>query len=254
MDENKIPASDIQPQSETGKKFENFWYYNKWKVIAAVFTLIVLIFCVVQCATKEKSDVGILYGGAMSASDTKVPDMKKAFTSIEPETFKKNGVVLTVTEIYSEEYIKESQKQQSSTGTLEPGETEYRTVNPSVNASNYENFSQLLQTGSYSVVIADKWIYDAMKGRVGLRGLDELLGEGSVPQDIRYDECGVIFKKTDFYLANQAAFSGVSDDAVICICIYSPFKGAVGCGGNNTDTEYERSIEMFRAILDFRIK
>ena len=93
-----------------------------------------------------------------------------------------------------------------------------------------------------------------MKGRVGLRGLDELLGEGSVPQDIRYDECGVIFKKTDFYLANQAAFSGVSDDAVICICIYSPFKGAVGCGGNNTDTEYERSIEMFRAILDFRIK
>ena len=59
MDENKIPASDIQPQSDTGKKFENFWYYNKWKVIAAVFILIVLVFCVVQCATKEKSDLGI---------------------------------------------------------------------------------------------------------------------------------------------------------------------------------------------------
>ena len=53
MDENKIPASDIQPQSETGKKFENFWYYNKWKVIAAVFTLIVLIFCVVQPSCLE---------------------------------------------------------------------------------------------------------------------------------------------------------------------------------------------------------
>ena len=254
MDENKIPASDIQPQSDTGKKFENFWYYNKWKVIAAVFLLIVLVFCVVQCATKEKSDLGILYGGAMSASDARMPDMKKAFTSVEPEAFRKNGVGFTVNEIYSEEYIKASQKQQSSTGTLEAGETEYRTVNPSVNSSNYESFSNLLQTGNYSIVIADKWIYDGMKGRVGLRGLDELFGEGSVPQEIRYDECGVLFKKTDFYLANQTAFAGISDDAVICICIYSPFKGIASCGGKDTDAEYEKSIEMFRAILDYRIK
>lgn len=254
MDENKIPASDIQPQSETGKKFENFWYYNKWKVIAAIFILIVLIFCIAQCATKEKSDLGILYGGAMSASDTRVPDMKKAFTSVEPESFKKNGVGLTVTEIYSEEYIKKSQKQQSSTDTLGPDETEYKTVNPSVNASNYESFSQLLQTGSFSVIIADRWIYDGLKGKVGLRGLDELLGEGSVPQEIRYDECGVMFKKTDFYLANQSVFSGISDDAVICICIYSPFKGIASCGGKETDAEYEKSVELFRAILDYRIK
>lgn len=255
MEDNKIPASEISPQSDTGKKFENFWYYNKWKVIFAVFILIVLAVCLFQCASREKSDVRILYGGALSSSDPQTLEMKKAFNSVMPEGLGKNGVGFTVLEVYSEEYIKNSQAQQSSSDTSASGDTVYATVNASTNSTNYDNFSQLIATGEYSILLIDRWIYDDICGKVGMRGLDEVFGEGVIPADARYDGCSVVFKETDFYLAHQSAFSSIPDDAVLCLCIYSPVKGVLSCNGTSaTDADYEKSVEMFRAILNYRIK
>ncbi len=237
MNENeKLPEGELAPRSEFGKKLDNFWYYNKWKVLAGLFVLFVLIVCIIQFATRESYDVSIIYGGALSASDTRTQDMRAALTAVEPGSVGSDGVGLTVMEVYSDEYVIDNQNK----------------VNVPTNNSNYESLCQLITAGEYSVLILDRWIYDEIKDRIGLRAVDEVCGAGVVSPEQKLDANAVIFKKTAFYGANAGAFSGVSDDAVICLCIYSPFKTFTGCGGqNNVDRDYQNSVEMYKAILTY---
>ncbi len=235
-DNEKLPEGELTPQSEFGKKLDNFWYYNKWKVIAGAFALAVLIICLVQCAMQEKTDVALLYGGALSASDSRTQDMRSALTDIEPESVGNGGVGLTVMEIYDEQYVQNNPEK----------------VNVPTNSSNYDNLCQLITTGEYSILILDRWIYDEIKGRVGFRAIDEICGEGVIKPEQRLDETAVYFKKTAFYGANAGAFAGVDDEAVICLCIYSPFNTFVGCSGQESvNQDYQNSIEMFKAILSY---
>lgn len=228
----KLPEGELTPRSEFGKKLDNFWYYNKWKVIGAIFVLAILAICLFQCMTRESYDLSILYGGAMSASDERTQDMRAALTDISEET-----VGLTVLEIYGEDYAKKNPD----------------SFNAIANNNNYTNLCHLITTGEYSVLILDRWIYEDIKGNVGFRSVDEVCGKGTVSDEQKYDATAVYFKKTAFYGSNAGAFSGISDDAVICICIYSPFKAAVGCGGvAETDPDYDKSVEIFRAILTYR--
>ncbi len=231
-EKEKLPEGELIPQTDFGKKLDNFWYYNKWKVIAGLFALFVLVVCLVQCFSRETYDVSLLYGGALSASDTRTQDMRDALTDIEPESLGNKGVGLTVLEVYGEQYVKDNPEK----------------VNVSANSSNYDSLCQLIMAGEYSVVILDRWIYDEIKGDVGFRAVDEICGEGVVDDEQKLDATAVYFKKTAFYGANAGAFSGVSDDAVICLCIYSPFKGLTG-GSDNVDRDYQNSVELFKAIL-----
>ncbi len=237
MNENeKLPEGELTLQSDFGKKLDNFWYYNKWKVIGGLFVLFVLIICLIQCATREKTDVSLVYGGALSASDSRTQDMRAALSALEPESIGENGVGLNVMEVYSDKYVIENQD----------------IVNAPTNSSNYDSLCQLITAGEYSVLILDSWIYDEIKGRIGLRAVDDVCGAGVISSEQKYDENAVIFKKTAFYGANAGAFSGISDDAVICLCIYSPFKTFTGCGGSdNVDRDYQNSVEMYKAILTY---
>ncbi len=238
-DNEKLAEGEITPKSEFGKKLDNFWYYHKWKVICAVLVLFVVVVCLVQCLSRETYDISLIYGGAMSASDERVLDMKSALNEIRPESIGNDGVGLAVMEIYDEEY---AQEQGSD-------------FNSYVNVENYNSLCHLITTGEYSILILDSWIYDDIKGNLGFRAIDEICGEGIVSQDQKYDATAVYFKKTAFYGSNAGAFSGVSDDAVICLAIYSPFRGVVGCGGAEpTDRAYENSVEMFKSILTYKSK
>ena len=233
----KLPEGELTPQSEFGKKLDNFWYYNKWKVIGAIFVLAILAICLFQCMTRETYDLSIVYGGAMSASDERSQAMRAALSDVEPDGIGDKGIGLTVLEIYGEDYAKEHQN----------------SFNSVVNNNNYTNLCQLITAGEYSILILDRWIYEDIKGNVGFRAIDEVCGEGTVSEDQKYDATAVYLKKTAFYGSNAGAFSGVSDDAVICVCIYSPFKAAVGCGGvAETDPDYQKAVDMFRAILTYR--
>lgn len=231
----KLPDGELLPQSEFGKKLENFWYYHKWKVVAGIFVLFVLVICIVQCAMQDKNDVGILYGGALSSSDTRTQDMRKALSDTEPESIGKNGVGLSVMEIYTDEYVLDNKDK----------------INASVNAQNHDNLCKLITAGEYSVLILDRWIYEGLKGKVGFRAVDEVLGEGAVSDEQKLDDCAVYLKKTAFFAANSGAYSGAGDDTVICLCIYSPVKSVAGCSGG-TDRDYNSSVEMFKAIINYK--
>ncbi len=234
--ESKIPEEfKIEPKTELGKKLDNFWYYNKWKVIVALFVLFIIVICVVQCTTRDKCDVQLLYGGALSSSDPITEEMRSALTKIEPENIGDDGVALNVLEIYDDEYVKANQDK----------------VSVGVNKTNYENFCNLITSGEYSVLIMDKWIYDEIKDKVGFRAIDDVVGAGIVSDDVRYDSCAVYLKKTAFAKRFDGAFATLSDDTVICLCIYSPYKATLSCG-DSVDADYKASEEMFKSILTYK--
>lgn len=222
------------PQTEFGKKLDNFWYYNKWKVIAAVFVLFVLTVCLIQCATQEKYAVKVVYAGQMLSSDQRAEAMKQAFSDIKPDSIGNGNVGFDIAEVYDDSYLQDANN--SMLGAT--------------SSSNYKTFCNLIVTGEYSLLIVDKWIYDDIKGSVGFRSIDEVCGK------IAYnsaDGFSVKFKDTDFYKKNASVFSGISDDAVICLCIYSPYKSTMSCSSTNQDAEYTAAVEMFKSVLNYKL-
>ena len=124
-------------------------------------------------------------------------------------------------------------------------------VNATTNSSNYDSLCNLITTGEYSVLLLDKWIYDEIKGRVGMRAVADLCPEYASSASL-YDECAVYFNKTEFYSRYSGVFGDVSDDAVLCLCIYSPFKTTVGCGGKKVDGDYANAELYFKDILNYK--
>lgn len=233
---SKLPDEfKYEVKSEFGKKLDNFWYYHKWKVFACIFLVFVITVCAIQCATRENNSVRILYGGAFSSSNEKYPDMKDAFSSLPSEALNKDGAGLTVMEIYSEDYMRQNDGK----------------VNPTTNSSNYDSLCNLITTGEYSIVLLDKWIYDEIKERVGMRGIAELCPDYASSSAL-YDECAVYFTKTEFYQRYSGVFGDVSDDTVLCLCIYSPFKKTVSCAGSGVDSDYKAAELYFKDILNYK--
>ena len=228
--DKKYSDNKIEPQSEFAKKLDNFWYYNKWKVIAAAFIVVALTVCVVQCATRERNDATILYAGAYQSYNAGITSMKAALDEVEPESVGKLGVGINVLEIYSDDYIKA-----------------HPTVNVSMNNANFQNFTQLLEAGEQSLLIIDSWIYDSIKERINIRKISDF---AEIDEAALYDERAVWFKKTAFFEKYKDAFDDLPDDTVILLCDYSIFRQYTGCSGG-TDKNYQKSEILFETILKY---
>ena len=64
------------------KKAENFWYHYKWHVIIISFFVFAIAVCTVQCATKEKPDVTVIY-----FTEQPTPDMALSIMEDEIEKY-----------------------------------------------------------------------------------------------------------------------------------------------------------------------
>ena len=75
-------------KSETpfAERLSNFWYHYKWHTIAAIFIVIVVSVCTIQCATNTKYDIQILYAGnhafARTSSDGGYPEYTTMVSSL----------------------------------------------------------------------------------------------------------------------------------------------------------------------------
>ena len=66
-------------------KLDNFWYHYKWHTIIALFVVIVITVCAVQCAGNTDYDIQVLYAGnhhfARTASDGGFSDYLETVSS-----------------------------------------------------------------------------------------------------------------------------------------------------------------------------
>ena len=261
MDNNaKIPEKfRIQPKSEFGKKLDNFWYYHKWKVIAAAFLVFVLIICVYSCISKPKNDITVLYAGPYSSYSGSVSNMNNALTAIMPESIGQNGVAVNVLEIYNEhqlQYYAEKEVEKYLSETSEKiGEAERKTLITNqknslsqLTMTNSESFSNNLSMGNYVIYLLDPSIYEQYKNLGVFAKLSSVFGD-NIPQSA-YSDCAISLSKTNFYKSFKDSIGQLPEDTLLCIRV-EPLLSS-GCGRKSSSLEYEKAVEMFKSIVNYK--
>lgn len=67
------------PKRFTSEWWSYFWEYYKWHTIAAATAIILIAVTAVQCATKEKYDMTVVYGGTQNFDETATETMEQLF-------------------------------------------------------------------------------------------------------------------------------------------------------------------------------
>ena len=65
------------PPKFTKKWWEYFWDYYKWHVIITVVAVLIASVTIVQCATRPKYDMNVVYAGHMNYSEEEIDGFKR---------------------------------------------------------------------------------------------------------------------------------------------------------------------------------
>lgn len=237
--DEKLQAGEIVIDNPVLKKADNFWFYNKWKIIIAAFAVIVLGVCIWQSCTKENYDATLMYAGPYDEINTKENfiAVQNALNAAIPEDIDGNGEkscdIVTLI-IYSNDQIEEMKKTAAS-------ESKKIYVNAEMNNQELQKFDQLILAGEYSVCLLDPTLYERVKTAGGFRRLDEVLD--STP-DCANDEYSIRFADTEF-AKYFGVFGKFPPDTLLCLRTQSNF------GGKTADAKYDTSISFFKSIAEF---
>lgn len=242
MSDNNEKLGDVKISSPTLTKLENFWYHYKWHTIAAVFTLVVVIICLVQCGKQVEYDVYVMYAGGETFSrqskDGDIPrynQMVDGFERFATDYDGKNGATVSFSDLF----------------IPSPEEKEQLGSN-----ADYSSMSQDIQTlndrmaySEYYVFLVSKYVYD----RYHVRSETEMFApiKQYCPEDNDFvfeGENAIYLASTDLY--KLAPFSSLPEDTLICIRIKSAFSSAFG--KDKTDEFYRRAEEYLTAILAYK--
>lgn len=260
--DNKIQETEIKAQSEFAKKVENFWYYNKWKVIIAVFFVFVLGVCVYSCVTRPTFDITVVYAGPLTSTDKNVPNINSDMSEIMPDELGNNGANVLVLSIFNEEQAmriaqanaKTYINQQKAAGVVFTPESEKKEREryisdeiarfQNVSHEGYNSLGSYLSMGNYTVYMLDPEVYDyyAQKDDVFVP-LSEIYGD-AIPSSAANDYA-VRLGDTEFYKNNKNGISKLPADTLVCLRVEPVFQG---CAGQGSQEKYEESIKMFKAI------
>jgi oligopeptide/dipeptide ABC transporter ATP-binding protein len=59
QDVEERPEIEVEPVGF----WENFWYHHKWKTIIIGFVVMLLVVCIAQAGSRDKTDVYVMYAG-----------------------------------------------------------------------------------------------------------------------------------------------------------------------------------------------
>lgn len=221
--------------------FKNYWYYYKWRVIAAAFILIIIVFCTVQCATQERYAIFITYAGPDHIS-LRIDDIRGAVRSAFTTDGEKNAGSISVRDII---WV--------NSGLAVKYQNEGIYYNAAQNEDNAKLLYNEAAAGDSFIFIIDKEQYARLKGEGLFTPLSEIFG-ADIPVSA-YDECGIKFKDTEF-ASYFSCFEDMSDDLILClrtkelsVSLINRLKGK---------SAYERSYvlhkQIFTDIVNFKVK
>ncbi len=246
----KIYANPPQPPQEPvpeptvltpREKLSNFWFYHKWKVIVALFALILTVVCVSQSCSAQKDDIIIMYAGPVYISSEDQAAMSDAISTVLPDDFNGDGekrAALAVLCIYSPEQITEKNAAAENGDGMK--------VDVSLNNSEKQSFDQLIVAGEYSLCLLDPWLYSEVSSAGGFRYLADVLGE---KPEYAVDDFCVRFKDTEFAKANAEIFASLPDDTLLCLRTKSSLGSLIA--GNSTDKNYAKAEKTFVAVMNY---
>ena len=213
-------AGDIKVKVPVSGWLENFWYHYKWHTIAVLFVLIVSVVIIVQCASKPKYDVHILYAGDKAISTSKSnPERQQflnAFRSVSSD-FDENGEVsVAFKHLYSpddEELAHLAELEKSG-----EGEIPYSLI-----YDDQKTLDSLMMSSEYYLLFLDRAVFDRLCERGVISSVRTHLPEGYKGEiaEGKNGASGIYLRDTGFY--KLEGIKELPEDTVICIRLAGAF-------------------------------
>lgn len=228
----KLNESDKQNKSAFLNRLSNFWYHNKTKVVAIAFMLFVIVISIMQMCSQEAEDVTLVYGGPRIMTAAEFEGVRAVFGAVMPEDYNNDGKKYAKVISYSIM----TEQQQKEYGAEAGG------INSAFYAKEYENYTNMLLTGEYSLYLVDPWLFENLVRQERLQKVSDVVpGADSVKG---FSEYGVRLGDTSLYIRYDA-LGVLPEDTVICLL--KPYVyGASSKTGN-----YEISKQMFAALIEY---
>ena len=226
---------------------ENLWYHYKWHLVIGAFFITVLIVALVQCNSREQTDLTVAFAGGAALTEAEQNALCAAFEAVMPDDFDGNGkkkVELTANSIYTEAELrsmysffdKETQTEMVDLATYQ-GAKNY-------NQERFQNVSTYLMTGECAIWLVSPYVYEQANLKtlaVSLADLSESLDGVSYTA---YDGYAIRLADTRFYKTYQAVQVLPEDTLVVMI--------RVAVGQTAKESTFDQCKQMYRAILQFR--
>ena len=216
-------------------KIGNFWYYHKWKVIIALFVVVLLSVTIAQCVRNAEADVSIMYAGSCYMVSTDFLAFRNAIADYLPSDVNGDGKFeadVAALNVFSEAQVNERIERSKT-------DSDVILINNYVNSNELQSFDNLVMAGEYSVMIVEPWLYSRVASSGGLRKLSDVFGTAP---DGSLDEYAFPLVKTLLYEENSELFKNFTEDTVICFRT----KGIVT---GRKSANYETSEAVFKAII-----
>lgn len=237
--EEKIPAAEIKDNSKFLKWLDNYWYHYKMPTVIVLFISIVLLVCTLQmCNADEGQDITVLYSGPFLMTGSEHENFRNVLNYVMPEDFNEDG--RKYTEIITYQVASEEQLKAMEAETDENGKPLY-SINRQYYTNEYSNYSNMLTTGEFALCFLDPWLYEGLASADRLKDLAEVLGE--VPEGA-VGNCGIRLGDTAMYQYYDV-LKVLPEDTVICLLKPYIF------GETSKEDIYARSVDMFKAIVEF---
>ena len=234
---DKLPESEIKVENKVVSWFKNYWYYYKWRVIAALFIVIVLGVCIGQSCANSSIDIKVIYGGTYPSAGNNVPGMEAALSSVIPDGYTEDGkkrAAMIMFNYYTDEQIIEAKKKDPLIN-----------IDPNNNRQELGKFKDSVISGDAYLCILDPSLY-AVLDELGLvADLREVLGY--VPEN-SVDGKAIRLSDTDF----GSYYEGFKNlpETYVCVRLPAVIQNATGKGKGSH--EFEAAKEMFKNIVEFK--
>lgn len=226
----------LDPVGATAKgRVQNFWYHHKFTALIAVFLAVVLVVCLVQCATRTKYDIHILYAGPWMECDkaTAMENVPLGFAAIMDD-YDGNGeknVAYKPLFLMTEAQIEAFREQ------YKDDEGNMPNLNIKLIQQNMDQLESELMAGRSQICLVDPSVFALMEASDYLIPLTEFTD--NLPEN-EFDDLGVYLKDTAFGKFAKGV-QQMPDDTILC------FRRV---GVLNEDKELvERHRDMMAKIL-----
>ena len=200
--------------SRFGKWFDNFWYHYKWQTLIALFLVVTLTVCVVQCAMRpDTPDTYICYAGAKdlrpTSTNTTAQDLQTSMATLAGEALEKEDATAIAFH-----YLIVTNSDNPSTQNL--------------SLSNIESLKAQLDVAGSFLFLMDEALYNIYSvnasGDHYMTDVAPYLKDGSVVETTP-DGRGVYLRSTP--LASLPGFCDLPSDTILCLRVEFSISGSM---------------------------
>ena len=227
-------------QSPLLKKLDNFWYHYKWPFLGILFTVIVLIVCLAQCAKNGSGDDGCyMYAGGYVLSAEERRNMDSTMKIFSEDVNGDGKLVLSMMNysiFTSEQIAKYDKNDQAHVAQM--------------SYNNREAFDQEILAGEATLCFLSPELFaDVAKagGFLPISDYADAIPEGA--EAVKHGNTAYGLKLSSLAISSYPGFSSLPADTVVCLRTETSMNALFGGEAAKLvyDANYAMSMRMLAA-------